>query len=222
MIGQRFGELVVVAASGASWQCQCDCGALVVWPGSPLRMGRRKSCGSCVANRKKRGVARCSLCRSEKPLAQFHSRPDRPSGFLSECDDCRRARWNSNYRVDLLASRAKSRAKYSKDKRPVEIKEKAKTPAKHAAHQAVARALDAGTLVRPKECSVCGPSLHRIEAHHDDYSRPLDVQWLCASCHKHRHVELARSGKDPDWPGLAKREATFARVVGGSGKAGAS
>jgi hypothetical protein len=30
----------------------------------------------------------------------------------------------------------------------------------------------------------------KVHAHHEDYSRPLDVTWLCQKCHVQRHVEL--------------------------------
>ena len=39
----------------------------------------------------------------------------------------------------------------------------------------------------PEPCEVCGiPESH---AHHDDYSRPLDVRWLCEKHHKQLHKE---------------------------------
>lgn len=50
------------------------------------------------------------------------------------------------------------------------------------AHLAVARAIRAGRLVRPEICGRCGEA-RKIEASHDDYSRPLDVEWLCRQCH---------------------------------------
>lgn len=53
------------------------------------------------------------------------------------------------------------------------------------AHRAVAAALRAGTLTRGK-CEVCG-SL-RVEAHHDDYSAPLMVRWLCRLHHQQHHA----------------------------------
>lgn len=40
--------------------------------------------------------------------------------------------------------------------------------------------------ITPEACSVCG-STDRIHGHHEDYSRPLDVIWLCPIHHSWRH-----------------------------------
>jgi hypothetical protein len=53
-----------------------------------------------------------------------------------------------------------------------------------AAHSLVRYHIIAGNLVRPTTCEQCGASGCRIEATHYDYSRPLDVRWLCVSCHR--------------------------------------
>ncbi len=60
-----------------------------------------------------------------------------------------------------------------------------------AAHNAVARAVRKGTLVRPDHCSRCLIPCHP-QAHHDDHSKPLDVMWLCPICHAQRHKELGK------------------------------
>lgn len=39
--------------------------------------------------------------------------------------------------------------------------------------------------VTKKPCADCGSP--DVEAHHADYSRPLDVTWLCRECHLKRH-----------------------------------
>ena len=68
----------------------------------------------------------------------------------------------------------------------------AANPIKARAHAAVHKALRDGTLKRGK-CEECG-SL-RVEAHHDDYDRPLDVRWLCRRHHVEHHVRLRRQQK---------------------------
>jgi hypothetical protein len=60
-----------------------------------------------------------------------------------------------------------------------------KFPEKIAARSAVARAVQSGKLTR-KPCERCGRS-KRIQAHHEDYSKPLEVIWLCISCHTKEH-----------------------------------
>ena len=42
-------------------------------------------------------------------------------------------------------------------------------------------------LLDPKPCHNCG-STTTIHKHHEDYSKPLDVEWLCKSCHEDHHI----------------------------------
>lgn len=44
-----------------------------------------------------------------------------------------------------------------------------------------------GTIVRPDNCQACGDE-GIPHGHHDDYSKPLDVEWLCVPCHKLEHA----------------------------------
>jgi ribosomal protein S27AE len=53
----------------------------------------------------------------------------------------------------------------------------------------VDRALRLGLLVR-QPCEVCGRE--KVDAHHDDYSQPLKVRWLCRRCHGQHHARLNR------------------------------
>ena len=44
-----------------------------------------------------------------------------------------------------------------------------------------------GDLTPPESCNQCGLVDDLIEGHHHDYSKPLEVTWLCRSCHKKAH-----------------------------------
>ena len=67
------------------------------------------------------------------------------------------------------------------------------------AHIAVLRGVASGEIVRPRKCEKCaavvGPrrdGRRAIQAHHENYRKPLAVWWLCRSCHAKRHVHLRR------------------------------
>lgn len=58
---------------------------------------------------------------------------------------------------------------------------------KRRANAMVARAVKKGALIR-QPCEVCG--LSATVAHHDDYSKPLDVRWLCWGHHAEYHKSI--------------------------------
>ncbi len=62
---------------------------------------------------------------------------------------------------------------------------------KQQARRKVSLAIKRGDLARPSICSRCGmnpgPAIDgraQIHGHHDDYSKPLTVEWICAKCHR--------------------------------------
>lgn len=56
-------------------------------------------------------------------------------------------------------------------------------------YKSVVKAKATGEIVFAK-CQKCGTTSKRLHAHHDDYSKPLDVVCLCVSCHRERHKAL--------------------------------
>jgi len=72
---------------------------------------------------------------------------------------------------------------------------------KSSASSEYKKALRNGAITPATECSVCGSS-GAIHGHHRDYSRPLEVVWLCASCHasKPHGLEAHRKpGRGPSY-----------------------
>ena len=65
-------------------------------------------------------------------------------------------------------------------------------PLKAKAHWAINNAVRSGKITR-QPCEACG--VQPAHAHHDDYSKPLDVRWLC-----HKHHELHHHGPDDQRP----------------------
>lgn len=57
---------------------------------------------------------------------------------------------------------------------------------RHKARWMVNRAIMAGILNR-QVCEICGVA--KTQAHHDDYSKPLKVRWLCITHHAAVHAK---------------------------------
>lgn len=72
------------------------------------------------------------------------------------------------------------------------------TPEKTKARRALCYAVTAGIIVRPKSCGACGlvPSNGIIQGHHEDYTKPFDVAWVCTKCHNLIHKQKRRERDD--------------------------
>ena len=55
-------------------------------------------------------------------------------------------------------------------------------PERYVAQRLVKQAIKVGDLVPSSTCELCGIS-GPVEAHHHDYRKPLEVEWLCTVCH---------------------------------------
>ena len=92
--------------------------------------------------------------------------------------------------TERIINRTKHYTKTPAGKRAIKIcsrRQKIKFPEKIAARAAVNLAVHQGTLVK-RPCEHCGAK--RVHGHHTDYSRPLDVMWLCQKCHTNEHKRL--------------------------------
>ena len=58
--------------------------------------------------------------------------------------------------------------------------------ARRLVYIAFQNAVRTGMLKRPETCSDCGGQ-GKVDGHHEDYSKPLNVVWLCTKCHGRRH-----------------------------------
>ena len=61
-------------------------------------------------------------------------------------------------------------------------------PDKVKCHQSLHTAVVNGKIEKPEICTKCG-NKHKIEGHHEDYSKPLEVVWLCMKCHRALHAK---------------------------------
>ena len=83
------------------------------------------------------------------------------------------------YRAYKKAQNARWRAKNKEKIRASTTAQRLRWPEKYRARTKVGNAIRDGRLIR-KPCEVCGQKAH---AHHEDYSKPLDVRWFCPLHH---------------------------------------
>ncbi len=152
-----------------------------------------------------RGFRICLKCRINKPISCFYANKKCGGGFTSRCRKClneqNRLCRIANYEARTKQERAhqakpevKERAKLlrakNKSKDADRLKKmRAKYPEKYKARNALNNAIRDGKIIR-KPCEICGA---KAQAHHDDYSKQLDVRWFCQ---KH-HYELFHVGLGP-------------------------
>lgn len=142
----------------------------------------------------------CFKCRETKHLSEFYAHPKMGDGHLGKCKTCTKR--DVSERIELLWSDpvwvAKERARCRKKQECYRQQGKAKTyPVaisrwaklnrhKRRAHLAACRAVKKGKIKIMTSCESCGAT-GKLHKHHADYSKPLEVRWLCPKCHGRVH-----------------------------------
>lgn len=126
----------------------------------------------------------CKECGIEKPLDEFYKHKGMKDGHLNKCISCH-LQYSRN-RKGTDAYRA-SRDKYN-HKNMRHICDRAliwarNNPEKRHAETLLDHAVSRGKIIKSTNCQKCGRDDRIIQGHHPDYSKPLDVVWLCPPCH---------------------------------------
>lgn len=133
---------------------------------------------------------RCFKCGVTKELTEFYAHKQMKDGHLNKCKECAKRDVKENYEGNREHYTKYERQRCQRKERKEAVlvyqrRKRERSPEKDRARQQVRRAIKAGKLIR-LPCEICG-STHQIEAHHNDYSRPLNVRWLCFK--HHREIE---------------------------------
>lgn len=130
----------------------------------------------------------CFKCNEAKPLTEYYRHSGMSDGHLNKCKQCTKK--------DVRNNRADKREQYSdyeqlRQQSPARkakkliygTQHKQRNPVKHRARWTLQQAVRRGRIEK-LPCDVCGDP--KSQAHHDDYSKPLDVRWLCFKHHRER------------------------------------
>lgn len=146
---------------------------------------------------------RCMKCERTKPLSDFYKHPKMADGHLNKCKDCakRDVRGNRLANIEHYTmydnqrafdpERVAARDEYAKTEAYRESHGRStkayreRNPERYKAQTAVNNAVRDGKLIKPARCGCGGPG--KVQAYHDDYSKPLEVRWMCHVCHEREH-----------------------------------
>lgn len=129
----------------------------------------------------------CSICGIEKDLSLFYKHPEMRDGFQKRCKLCciEAERMRRITKPDFIHEYERRRSKEPKRKEHLSRVAKnwnEKYPERYKAHYLLTNAVRDGRIKKSPTCEICGKG-GKIHGHHTDYSRPLEVVWLCAQCH---------------------------------------
>jgi hypothetical protein len=158
-------------------------------------------------------MKKCSRCGIEKPLSEFHKKPDSPDGLRTHCKLCR----NEEYKVYMQNPDKKEMARKrayrwrTTEKGKISSKERRrkyhetdigkengrkysrihrdKHPDRIKSRKALWWATASGKVIRPSNCNRCGTETKVHGHHHNGHNQEhwLDVIWLCRRCHTEIH-----------------------------------
>lgn len=121
------------------------------------------------------GLMRCQKCKKEKPNLTKNS-VNSNGKFQYICREC------NTEKAKRYRKTEKGRSNVSK----AVYKSISKFPQKQKARQILHYHILVGNLIKPEICQKCGEK-KELSGHHSDYSKPLEIEWVCRNCHNLLH-----------------------------------
>lgn len=145
-------------------------------------------------------MKKCKKCEIEKDEQDFNKwyKKSGCNGFRSYCKSCE-SLINKDYR-DKKRDELKEKRRRRTGSTPRQLctdplkkirneqmyRSVKKYPEKTAARQFLSSYIRMGKMIKPSICERCLEE-KKVEGHHEDYTKPLDVKWLCKRCHTDIH-----------------------------------
>lgn len=164
--------------------------------------GRKSECSKCGSIKENKSFGYCNKCNREREN-EYRIRTGKTKNRRTGKCKCGQAFRNGS--KDYCNDCKCSQEKLWRDKNPEKLKEirkradekqKSKPDAwiKMAARRMTRTAIRKGVLIKDF-CEKCSPlevcyTFDSVQAHHDDYSRPLEVRWLCTKHHAEHHKNV--------------------------------
>lgn len=135
----------------------------------------------------------CKRCGIIKDSDKFYVDKTTTSGLRGKCIECMSIERKmkpgvKEYDVIRNKRHARKKKRYEANKRRA-----LKNPHKEQARAILQASLRYKKIARPISCYFCDKET-KLDGHHHDYKKPLDVTWLCRSCHTRLHMYLDKSG----------------------------
>ena len=130
---------------------------------------------------------KCFKCERVLPTSLFYKHKQMADGFLGKCIECTK-KDVKEYRNNNIKKVRKYDRQRAKSTHRIQLattitkRWRINNPLGYASHLLLNSAVKKGIIIKPKTCSGCGRKT-RLEGHHKDYLKPLEVQWLCSHCH---------------------------------------
>jgi hypothetical protein len=133
-------------------------------------------------------MKKCYRCGIIKEDVEFSKDKYKTDGYKSCCKVCCKIRWPSNHELEAIRVAKWNKKNNYKTQTKYRLEHLEKYHAKILVKQARCR----GELIKPNQCENClvVMDINKIQAHHKDYSKPLEVQWLCRKCHDLERVRI--------------------------------
>lgn len=132
----------------------------------------RAGCKDCAGWRPS-STKVCRDCTGRLPLSAFYRARGTTDGYQKRCKDCQHV---------YIATLNDGKPYIAQGQRAY----KERNPLKYKARSELNNAVVTGNIIKPKVCEECGIEAN-LHGHHDDYTKALDVRWLCQPCHADWH-----------------------------------